>query len=158
MSKHQKISLRAAAEFNTDNSKVTKLKVKKAIINEHRQEIIMTVEMDAILSFEDLEFLPINVTEVRSQMSLNIHLSTDDIKDILSNQSKEFNAELYILSKDIEIIEREYIKVKDSLSNCEMIVNMSLENEIDKRLSEMDYAIEVINPDYNNKEKYKNDN
>lgn len=152
MSKNQRISLRAVAEFNSSNSKVIQIRVLNAKINEIRQEIIMKIEMDAILSFEEVEFLPINVTEIRSQLSLNINLSTEDIKDILNSRGKSFNAELYILSKDVEIVERKYISVKDSLSNNQVIINMNLEKEIDARLQEMDYAIEVINPNFKNNE------
>ena len=101
--------------------------------------------MDSMLSFDDLYYLPINVIELRSQLSLIINLSSDDIKDILKSQKKSFNAELYILSKDIEITERKNISAKDSLSQSRVIVNMSLEKEIDNRLNEIDYAIEVIN-------------
>lgn len=143
--KKHRISLRAAAEFNSEHSNVLDLRVLDATINETRQEIITKIEMDSMLSFDDLYYLPINVIELRSQLSLIINLSSDDIKDILKSQKKSFNAELYILSKDIEITERKNISAKDSLSQSRVIVNMSLEKEIDNRLNEMDYAIEVIN-------------
>ena len=143
--KKHHISLRAAAEFNSEHSNVLDLRVLDATINETRQEIITKIEMDSMLSFDDLYYLPINVIELRSQLSLIINLSSNDIKDILKSQKKSFNAELYILSKDIEITERKNISAKDSLSQSRVIVNMSLEKEIDNRLNEIDYAIEVIN-------------
>lgn len=143
--KQHQISLRAAAEFDSEHANVIDLKVIDAAINEIRQEIITKIEMNSMISFEDLDYMPINVIELQTQLSLIINLSTEDIKDILKSERKAFNAELYILSKDVEIIERNNLIARESLNNSRVIVSMSLEREIDKRLNEINYAIEVIN-------------
>lgn len=137
------ITLQAIAQFDNNRSRVKRLRVIDATINEIRQEIMTKVQMSTILSFENLEFLPINVIELNCDMSLNISLNNEDISNILNEEGYIFNAELYILSKDVEILEREYSKVKDSLTNCEFIVNSSLEREIDKLLNNINYSIEV---------------
>lgn len=137
------VTIQAIAEFDNSQSQVKKLEVIDAKINEIRQEIRAKVRMSAVCSFEKLEYLPINVIELNCEMSLNITLSQEDLKEILQNKSQQFIAELYILSKDVEILERKYYKTKDSLTSCEFIVNKSLEREIDQLLNSMNYSIEV---------------
>lgn len=143
-SKEKKIALRAVAKFNNEHSNVKKLKILDAKINETRQEIQTEVEMKALLHFYDVEYLPISVCELDCRLTLIINLTHDDLLDILNNKGKMFLAELYVLSKDVEIVEREYISVKDSLSSSDVLVNLSLSKEIDRKLNEINYAIEVL--------------